>query len=109
MNPSSTNHQKTKAMNWTEEKINQVITDIKRKSSEDEAFRKLCLDNPTEAVNQISGLEVPEGLKINIIETEPGVDHTIILPPKLETLNAEYLDQIAGGKESPHECSDQRL
>ncbi len=42
-------------------------------------------------------MEVTEGLKINIIENEPGVDHTIILPPESGSLKDEELDQIAGG------------
>ncbi len=84
-------------MNWTEEKINQTITDIKKRASEDEDFRKLCLDNPNEVIKQISGMEVPEGLKINIIESNPGVDHTIILPPKPGACKNEVLDQVAGG------------
>ncbi len=85
-------------MNWTAEKINQVITDIKKKASEDEAFRKLCLDHPNEAIKQISDTKVPEGVKINILENEPGVDHTIILPPESNTINDEMLDQVAGGR-----------
>ncbi len=84
-------------MSWTEEKINQTMIDIKKKATEDEAFRKLCLDNPNEAINQVSGFDVPEGFKINIIENEPSVDHTIILPPESSALKAEELDQIAGG------------
>ncbi len=85
-------------MNWTEEKINQTIIDIKKKASEDEAFRKLCLDNPNEAIRKISDMEVPEGVKINIIENEPGVDHTVILPPEAGALKAVVLDHISGGK-----------
>ena len=88
-------------MNWTEEKISQVITDIKKKSSEDEAFRKLCLDNPNDAIKQISGMEVPEGVKINIIENDLGVDHTIILPSNTAELNKLELDNIAGGRMCP--------
>ncbi len=84
-------------MNWTEEKINQTLIDIKNKASEDEAYRQLCLDNPNEAIRKISDMEVPEGVKINIIENEPGVDHTIIIPPEPGTLKGEELDQIAGG------------
>ncbi len=42
-------------------------------------------------------MEVPEGFKINIIENEPGMDHTIILPPESGSLKDEELDQIAGG------------
>ncbi len=84
-------------MSWTEEKINQTINDIKKKASEDEAFRKLCLDHPNEAIRKVSDMEVPEGVKINIIENEPGVDHTIILPPEAGTIRDEVLDKIAGG------------
>ncbi len=69
----------------------------KKWASEVEAFRKLCLPHPNEAIRIVSGMEVPEGVKINIIENESGVDHTIILPPKLDTLKDEVQDQIAGG------------
>jgi len=85
-------------MNWTEEKINQVITEIKKKASEDESFRKLCLDNPNEAIKQISGMEVPEGVKINMIENDPEVAHTIVLPPEPSIIKDEELDKIAGGR-----------
>ncbi len=84
-------------MNWTEERINQTMTDIKKRSSEYEAFRKLCIDNPNEAIRKVSDMEVPEGFKIKIIENEHGVDHAIILPPESCTLKEEELDQIAGG------------
>ncbi len=83
-------------------KINQTNTDIKKKASEDEDFRKLCLNNPTEAIKQVSDIEVPEGFKINIIENKPGVDHTIILPPEPGFLKNEVLDQVAGGKKGSY-------
>ena len=92
-------------MNWTEEKINQTITDIKKKASEDESFRQLCLNNPNEAIKKISGIEVPEGVKINIIENEPGIDHTILLPPNIQELSGEELENIAGGR-SGDSCSE---
>ncbi len=85
-------------MNWTEEKINQTMIDIKKRASEEEDFRKLCLDHPNEAIREVSDMEVPEGLKINIIENDPGMDHTIILPPETSALKDDELDQIAGGK-----------
>ncbi len=88
-------------MSWTEEKINQTITEIKKRASEDEDFRKLCMDNPSEAIKHVSGFEVPEGVKINIIENDTGVDHTIILPPTASELSKQDMDNIAGGR-----CSD---
>jgi len=95
-------------MNWTEEKINQTITDVKKKASEDEAFRKLCLDNPNEAIKQVSGMEVPEGVKINIIENDQGVDHTIILPSTTAELSKQELDSIAGGRSSSSNEPDEK-
>jgi len=91
-------------MNWTEEKINQTITDVKKRASEEEDFRKLCLDNPNEAIKQVSGMEVPGGFKINIIENDTGVDHTIILPPNKAELSEKDLDNIAGGRSGS--CTD---
>ncbi len=85
-------------MGWTEEKINQTMIDIKKRASEDEDFRKLCLDNPNQAIKQVSDMVVPKGVMINIIENEPDVDHTIILPPEPGDLKDEVLYQIAGGK-----------
>ena len=91
-------------MKWTEEKINQTIIDIKKKASEDESFRKLCMDNPNEAIKQVSGMDVPEGVKINIIENDMGVDHTIILPSDTSDVSKEELDNIAGGRASACNC-----
>jgi len=85
-------------MNWTEEKINQTIIDIKKRATEDESFRKLCLKHPNKAIKQITGMDVPEGVKINMIENDPDVAHTIVLPPEPGTIKDEELDQIAGGR-----------
>ncbi len=93
-------------MNWTEEKINQVITDVRKKAAGDEAFRKLCLDQPNEAIRSICDIEVPEGVKINIIENDPGVAHTIILPPEPGALSGEELDQVAGGRTCHWHCNE---
>ncbi len=90
-------NKRIKIANWTEEKNNQTMIDIKKRASEDEAFRKLCLDNPNEVIKKISGMEVPEGVKINIMENESGIDHTIILPPESRAIEDNVLDQIAEG------------
>jgi len=43
-------------------------------------------------------MDVPEGIKINMIENDPSVAHTIILPPEQGAVKDEELDQIAGGR-----------
>ncbi len=90
-------------MSWTEEKINQTMIDIKKRASEDEDFRKLCLDNPNAAIRKVSDMEVPGGVKINIIENDAGVAHTIIIPPESIALKDEELD-MAGGRRFRCRC-----
>ncbi len=68
------------------------------------------MDHPNEAIKQVSGMEVPDGVKINIIENEPGVDHTIILPPEAGAFKDGELDQIAGGGLCrQHRCGEKCL
>jgi len=94
-------------MSWTEERINQTTAELKKRASGDEVYRQLCLDNPNEAIKQISDMEVPEGVTINIIENDPGVDHTIILPPITAELSKSELDNIAGGRGRRESSSSQ--
>ncbi len=91
-------------MDITEEKINQVIKELQKRASEDNDFRKLCLDNPNEAIRKVSDIEVPEDVKINIIQNDPGIDHTIILPPEPHTLSDEDMHRIAGGRDRTYRC-----
>lgn len=83
---------------WTLEDVEKTTQEISVKAATNAEFRKLALSDPTAAVKQVAGKEVPEGITIKIIENEPGVDLTIVLPPlQTEELSDEQLERVAGG------------
>ena len=86
---------------WTKNEVDATISKINDKAATDLEFRKLCLNNPNEAVGLISGKPVPDGYKIKMIESEPGYDYTHILPElHNQTISDEELSMISGGTDS---------
>lgn len=87
---------------WTQEEVNQAIEKVKELSVTDAAFRKLCLENPNEAIKKVSGKEVPEGIVIKFIENI-GAHMTIVLPEAAAAgeLSDDALDSVAGGVGGP--------
>lgn len=80
---------------WTQEEINQTIDGCKRKSMTDAAFRSKLLTSPNEAIKELSGKEVPAGLKIQVVEQDPSCAMAFILPPMVDgALRDDDLDKI---------------
>ena len=69
---------------------------IRAKADEDEAFRGRLLEDPRAAVNEATGLNVPEGFTINVHE-ETATDFHLVLPPAGSRLSDEELRGAAGG------------
>jgi hypothetical protein len=89
-------------LNWTNDEVQKVISEISKKSSVDSDFRKLTLENPAQAIKQITGKDIPDGFKIKIIENEPDVDFTLILPDfQKEELSESELSGVSGGRGNP--------
>ena len=61
----------------------------------DQNFKKRFVNEPA-AVLAEEGFDVPEGIKVKIVENTPGVLN-IVLPINPETLSDSQLDQVAGG------------
>ena len=53
----------------TEEEMRRAIGQIFKRSQTDLAFRKLCLDDPNEALRQIAGKAVPSHVKIHFLDS----------------------------------------
>ncbi len=81
-------------MSWTTEKINQVYAEVKEKAEKDPAFReKLCKD-PVKTVEELSGIAIPEGYSIQVIEKGDSIE-AVFTDGGL--LSDEELDKVAGG------------
>ena len=63
-------------------------------------FRQLLLNNPDQAIAEVSGKAVPEDFTIKFVESDEDADETFVIPPlQDQELEAEELDQVAGGGE----------
>ena len=83
---------------FTKDEAEKAVAAVQAKAQTDAAFRKLALENPSEALRQAAGVDVPSGNKIRVIESDPGVDLTIVLPKyKGAELSDAELSAVAGG------------
>ncbi len=74
---------------------NKYHNQILSKASEDDDFRTSLLEDPAAAVSTELGIEMPDGLTINVHEDSQNVVN-LVLPPKTE-LSADELDRTIGG------------
>ena len=85
-------------MAWTSEEAKKVIQQVQAKAAADKAFRQKCLTNPHAAIQEVAGAAVPAGMKLKIVESEPSVDYTIVLPAMQgAALSDKDLDKVAAG------------
>ena len=61
----------------------------------DEAFKRQLLANPAETLKN-EGLEVPEGVQVQVVENTPQVFNLVIPAPPTD-LSDEDLGEVAGG------------
>ncbi len=83
--------QEAQAFEETQKAWGKVIA----KAWSDEAFKARLLREPA-AVLKESGIKVPEGEAVKVVENSPKVVH-LVLPARPEELSDEELDQVAGG------------
>ena len=67
---------------WTQDDMIQALEAVREKAATDKEFRKLCLENPGEAISQVAGKKLPDGINIKLVENEPGVGRTFVLPDR---------------------------
>lgn len=85
-------------MSWTQEDINECIEQCRQKATVDTAFRALLLSDVGAAVKEATGKDIPESLKIKIIESDPNYNVTFLLPPLVSgNISDDELDSIAAG------------
>ena len=87
-------------MSWSVEKANATSELFKQRAAEDEAFRLLALENPAQAVKELSGMDLPEGITLSITEDTQGqlqVTTLISKPVEEKELSEEELLSVSGG------------
>ena len=85
-------------MEWTQEKLAELITELQKKATVDEAFRKELLADPEKAIETLTGKKPPEGFRLKVVEHDPAYTATMVLPDLLgRELTDEESDVVSGG------------
>ena len=71
------------------------------KAMKDESFRKNLLENPKAAIEEETGIKLPEALNLKVVEENPSTFY-LILPPKInpeteDELSEAELEMVSGG------------
>ena len=70
------------------------------RAAQDGEFRSRLLRDPRQVIRQVTGTQVPEGLRIKFVEKDPDTDVMIVLPDLVADdceLTEEDVAQVAGG------------
>jgi hypothetical protein len=92
------------SQDWTEDEIRQTVNALIRKASQDAALRTLALKDPNAAIKQVTGKDIPEGLKINLLDEGAGKDLNAVLhlgAPNAELSDDELATLAAAGAGCP--------
>jgi hypothetical protein len=71
------------------------------KAMKDETFRKNLLENPKAAIEEETGIKLPEAINLKVVEENPSTFY-LILPPKInpeteDELSEAELEMVSGG------------
>ena len=85
-------------MEWTKEEMEALYVNMQKKAMTDEGFRKEILADANKALAKLAGKELPEGVKIKVVEQDPAYTATFVLPDFVsEEVDMEELEKAAGG------------
>ena len=85
-------------MSWSQDEVQNAIAQVSLKASRNAGFRKLALSNPSAAVREVVGKDIPTGFKLKLIEGDPQADMTVVLPAlKVSEVSDADLEKVAGG------------
>ena len=76
------------------------------KAMKDEAFRKNLLENPKAAIEEETGIKLPEAINLKVLEENPSTFY-LILPLKINPENEDELteaelEMVSGGYGGPY-------
>ncbi|MCY4101190.1 MAG: NHLP leader peptide family RiPP precursor [Rhodobacteraceae bacterium] len=74
----------------------QIQAKLLARAEKDGEFRAKLLENPKAAIKDATGLTVPEGIKIRVLEDNSS-DYHLVLPPLGQDLSDQEMSGVAGG------------
>ena len=74
----------------------QIQQQLLAKAEEDAAFRAQLLENPRAAIKDATGLMVPDGINVRVLE-DNAADVHLVLPPEGRNLSDREIGGVVGG------------
>lgn len=84
---------------WSKEDFENAVKVVSEKAKVDGVFREKCLANPSAAVFEATGKEIPESFRLNFVSNN-NADMTFVLPDLVLAdgeLSDADLEKVAGG------------
>lgn len=81
---------------------NEYAARVIERAERDDSFRRALVEDPRAAISADLGVELPENLKIRVIEEDPE-EAVIVLPSATapSEMSEEELSQVVGGASTP--------
>ncbi len=88
-------------MENADQKRKQLEENLIAKAMKDEVFRKNLLENPKAAIEEETGIKLPESINLKVVEENPS-NFYLVLPPKIkpeteDELSEAELEMVSGG------------
>ncbi len=81
------------------EEHQKALDAVLSRAAEDKSYREKLKTDPASAIQEETGLNVPEGFDIRFVENE--ADMTVVLPDyQSEEISEDALESVAGGAEA---------
>ncbi len=74
----------------------QIEAQVRARADEDVEFRTRLLNDPKKAIKEATGLSVPDGINIHVVE-DNATDYHLVLPPVGRNLPDGEISGVAGG------------
>ena len=84
------------------EEMNKKMSKVIAKAWSDAGFKARLLANPAQTL-QAEGIEIPDGVKVNIVENTTE-QYYFVIPKKGDELSDEDLGKVAGGDTQNSHC-----
>ena len=83
------------------------------KAMKDESFRKNLLENPKAAIEEETGIKLPESINLKVVEENPSTFY-MVLPPKInpeteDELSEAELEMVSGGYDDSNNNDSSQL
>lgn len=84
-----------------------MLDKILAKAAKDEVFRAALLKNPSAALEKETGVKIPAGMKVNVVEDTAETVHLVLPRPTSGRLSDAELGGVSGGAGQFPNCTKQ--